>query len=482
METPVVNVWEAPAEPVVEAPVVPVWEAPAEPVVEAPVVPVWEAPVEPVAETPVVPVWEAPAEPVVETPVVPVWEAPAEPVVDTPVVPVWEAPAEPVIETPVVPVWEAPAEPVVETPVVNVWEAPVEPVVEAPAEPVVEAPVVPVWEAPAEPVAETPVLPDWSAFLDPTPEPPAEPVVEAPVLPDWSAFLDPVPTETPAAPVVEVPAASPVWEPPVAPVWNAPSEPIAETPVAPVAEVSASSFFNVAQDPFFGMPKDLTSVQSEPKKVGFSDRSTWKKASDRLVGNIPEFAPQQFVMHNNGTGGDDLRGWIQQGGVGLGDKIYLDGDYSRPYKVCCINDNNHIPSAKAGERVTLKLSERVPRNLLQTAVTVYGTPTPIINAYNYAGTTEQFFTYLLVNAFPQYEIYADVEHSELSGPVNYLFCKNGKPVLAVFVVNTHDSKGVYRIDKAARIFKADGISCTNFYANYRNDTPYVIKRIQAALG
>ena len=394
--------------------------------------PVAAAPAEPVVEAPVEPVVEAPVEPVVEAPVGPVVEAPAAPVWSEPVV---EAPVEPVVEAPVEPVW---SEPVVEAPAAPVWSEPVEPMVEA--EPVAETGAA-IWAEPVEAAQEAPAVLDWRSFLDPSAD-----AVDAPV---WNEPAQPV-AEAPAAPVWS----EPVAEAPTAPVW---SEPVVEAPAAPV-----------------------WSEPVVPKKVGFSDRSTWTKPADRLVGNIPEFAPKQFVMHNNSIGGNDLRGWIQQGGVGIGDKVYFDGNYSRPYTVCFVNDGDSC--AKAGSQVRLELAERVSPSQLQQVRTVYGTPTPIVNAYNYAGTEQQFFDFLLVNAFPQYEIFSDVQHSELKIPINYLFCKNGKPVLAVFLINYHSSQDIYYVKKATRIFSAEGISCTHFFDSFRSDTPYVIKRVQAALG
>ena len=468
----------APAEPVVEAPVEPVVEAPVEPVVEAPVGPVVEAPAAPVWSEPVV---EAPVEPVVEAPVEPVW---SEPVVEAPAAPVWSEPVEPMVE----------AEPVAETGAA-IWAEPVEAAQEAPAvldwrsflDPSADAVDAPVWNEPAQPVAEAPAAPVWSEPVAEAPTAPvwSEPVVEAPAAPVWS---EPV-VEAPAAsvwsePVVEAPVA-PVWsepvvEAPAAPVW---SEPVVEAPVVPVwsEPVVEAPAAPVWSEPVVEAP--AAPVWSEPvvpKKVGFSDRSTWTKPADRLVGNIPEFAPKQFVMHNNSIGGNDLRGWIQQGGVGIGDKVYFDGNYSRPYTVCFVNDGDSC--AKAGSQVRLELAERVSPSQLQQVRTVYGTPTPIVNAYNYAGTEQQFFDFLLVNAFPQYEIFSDVQHSELKIPINYLFCKNGKPVLAVFLINYHSSQDIYYVKKATRIFSAEGISCTHFFDSFRSDTPYVIKRVQAALG
>ena len=347
----------------------------------------------------------------------------------------------------------------------NTTQAPVcpvvpEPVVEVIPEPVAEEPAESAWELAPDPGDDDDIFDSVHVVVPGAAEAPSGMVWELPQGLDEETIPEPV-AEVIPEPVVEVIP-----------------EPVVEVIPEPVVEVIPDPLIQTPPAPVFVPP----TVIDAPKKTGFSDQSTWKKAANRLVGNIPEFTPRQFVMHNNSLGNGDLNGWIQQGGVGLGDKIYLDGDYSHPYTVCCINDDNCQPSAKAGNSVQLFLSERVPAHKLRQTGMVYGSPTPIVNAYNYAGPPQQFFTYLLVNAFPQCDIYADIPHSELKNPVDFLFCKNGNPVLAVFLVDCNDDAGRYAVKKAARILGAEGISCTHFYFNYRNDTPYVIKRVNEALG
>ena len=107
---------------------------------------------------------------------------------------------------------------------------------------------------------------------------------------------------------------------------------------------------------------------------------------------------------------------------------------------------------------------------------------PILKGYNYPDTVREYFDHLLMGTFNQYEIRTDVAKDELNIPVHYLFCKNGKPVLAVFLIHSNDSKARSQVRKADRIFAWEDVACTHFYENYRNDAPYVIDRVKDALG
>lgn len=194
-----------------------------------------------------------------------------------------------------------------------------------------------------------------------------------------------------------------------------------------------------------------------------------------------DYVPEQFVMENNGGGNGDICGRVQQGGIGLGDIVYIDGNYDRGYKVYSINDDPYMTCAKAGMPAELFLV-KCPRKVWKNARRVTGIPNPVANAYNYPDTVREYFDHLLMGTFGEYEIRGDVPKDGLSIPVTYLFCRNRKPVLAVFLIDSNDSKGRSQVRKAERIFAPEGVACTHFYENYRNDAPYVIDRVKGALG
>lgn len=193
------------------------------------------------------------------------------------------------------------------------------------------------------------------------------------------------------------------------------------------------------------------------------------------------YVPEQFVMENTGNGVGDLSGRVRQGGIGLGDSVYIDGDYGRPYRIYSVNDSAYATCAKKGMPAELFLV-KCPRRVLKNARMVTGDPNPVANAYNYPGTVREYFSALLLGSFAAYEIRENVPHDELKIPVTYLFYQGGKPVLAVFLIDSSDSKARYQVEKADRIFALAGISCTHFFENYRNDMPYVLDRIKGALG
>lgn len=189
------------------------------------------------------------------------------------------------------------------------------------------------------------------------------------------------------------------------------------------------------------------------------------------------FQPEQFVMENSGNT-RSLCGQVLQGGIGLGDTIYLDGD---PYTVDCINDDPKRACVKAGAEASIRLPGCIKRTLKK-AKTVEGDANPVANAYNYPGTVHAYFSHLLSDAFGEYELWENVTREEAEMPVDYLLCQNSKPVLAIFLLDSNDDKRRTRVRWAQRDFAPKGIACTHFYDNYRNDAPYVIDRVQNALG
>ena len=137
--------------------------------------------------------------------------------------------------------------------------------------------------------------------------------------------------------------------------------------------------------------------------------------------------------------------------------------------------------AKAGEHTDLFVSP-FKRKLFKNAKLVMGQPNPVANAYNYPGTVREYFTKVLAAEFSEYEIETDVYFDDVKIPVRFLLCKNDEPVLAIFLIDSSDSKGRYQVEKAGRLFAEAGFGCTHFYENYRNDLPYVVQRIREAIG
>ena len=97
------------------------------------------------------------------------------------------------------------------------------------------------------------------------------------------------------------------------------------------------------------------------------------------------------------------------------------------------------------------------------------------------------FRKLLKANFSNYDIYYQVPASELDGsahpacaPVTFVFEKNGRYPLAVFVVrkNTYKSMNVVSTQK---ICEKIGMKCIRFYEEYANEDDYVVGRIRNAL-
>lgn len=197
---------------------------------------------------------------------------------------------------------------------------------------------------------------------------------------------------------------------------------------------------------------------------------------------VQSFVPQQFFMQVGNFGKGDVNGMVQQGGIGLGDDIYIDGDYSHAYRIYGLGSNGRwLNSVKSGMPAELHLVS-CPRRVLKNARFVTGAMRPVANCYNYPGTVRAYFAQLLAREFAGFEIRENEYHPALKIPVSFMLYRNGAPALALFVVDSGDSAARYQVEKAGRVFGQMGVGCTHFFENYRNDTPYVIDRVRRALG
>ncbi|MBE6982048.1 MAG: hypothetical protein E7437_07010 [Ruminococcaceae bacterium] len=188
---------------------------------------------------------------------------------------------------------------------------------------------------------------------------------------------------------------------------------------------------------------------------------------------------QQFIL-SPVVGRGDLTGHVVQGGIGLGDYVFVNGDFANPGQIYSINDDGNVTCVKAGQLAELYVTG-IPNRLLKNAREVTGIPNPQVNAYNYPEGTWKYFQYILQTYFPEYEVQTQVPKAGLSVPVSFMLFQNGFPKVAILLINSNDSNGRYRARKAARIFGAEGVGSTHFFSNYRNDLSYVIQRIRGAM-
>lgn len=223
-----------------------------------------------------------------------------------------------------------------------------------------------------------------------------------------------------------------------------------------------------------------------------SNNMGWGKTDDAPIYDVVEWekvdtvsptsahTAEQFVMEISGAGKGCIYGRVRQGGIGLGDVVYLDDDYGTAYTVDRINGKASLPCAKAGMTAELNLPTCLGRTMKK-ARKATGVPNPAVSAYNYPGTAEEYFSQIFSDQFAEYEIRRNMTHEGLKIPANYLLCREGTPVLAVFLVHSKDGKSRYQLKKAAELLGREGVRCTHFYEDYRNDEVYVLKRVQDAL-
>ena len=189
---------------------------------------------------------------------------------------------------------------------------------------------------------------------------------------------------------------------------------------------------------------------------------------------------QQFVMPVERLFAACLSGTVQQGCIGVGETVYINGDYNTPYRLYHFDDSS-VTHAAAGQYARLYL---VPhrKDALKQARIITGAPNPVANAYRFEGSVEAYFADLLQKNFGEYTLQQNMQWPGLDKPITFMLMKDLRPVMAIFVVSSDDSSGRYWAEKAAKYFAQAGIGCTHFYKDYRNDAPYVIKRIREAMG
>lgn len=176
-----------------------------------------------------------------------------------------------------------------------------------------------------------------------------------------------------------------------------------------------------------------------------------------------------------------LHGYVQQGCIGVGEQVYINGDYSRAYQLYRFDHHIDTTHAKAGQKVSLCLEPNRKSELRQ-AHTVTSDRTPVNNAYRFHGSVEEYFEDLLRREFAKYTLKKQMTWPGLDMPINFMLLQNGRPVAAIFVFDSHDAHCRYQAQKAGDIFAAAMIGCTHFYADYRNDELYVTERIRSELG
>lgn len=202
-------------------------------------------------------------------------------------------------------------------------------------------------------------------------------------------------------------------------------------------------------------------------------------SAERSTPTAPD--ARQFVMPVEKLFAACLTGYVQDGCIGVGERVYINGDYSTPYRVYRFDDDADKTHVSAGQYARMFVYPN-NREVMKQARIVTSDPIPTPNAYRYPGSVEGYFADLLQREFPDYTLQRQVEWPGLKIPVTFLLLKDGRPALGIFVVDSGDSRGRYQAQKGEKLLRNAFICGTHFFKDYRNDAPYVIDRIRAALG
>lgn len=192
-------------------------------------------------------------------------------------------------------------------------------------------------------------------------------------------------------------------------------------------------------------------------------------------------AAEQFIMRVNSLVDGCLTGTVQQGCIGVGEHVYINGDYSKPYRVYRFDHDIDTTHVSAGQYAKLDLYPS-NKSAMKQANVVTGDSAPVANAYRFPGSVEDYFEDLLRKNFGEYTLQKQVECPGIKIPVSFMLLQNNRPVVAIFIFDSSDARSRYQAQKAEKIFGSAVIGCTHFFKEYRNDAPYVIDRIRAAMG
>lgn len=197
------------------------------------------------------------------------------------------------------------------------------------------------------------------------------------------------------------------------------------------------------------------------------------------VAQTPQ-AAAQFVMQVTAFTGSTLIGTVQQGCIGVGEPVYLNGDYSKPYKLYRFDSDTDKTHATAGEQVEVELNTH-NKNVLRQVGTLTGDPQPAMNAYRFDGSVEDYFAYILQEQFGQYGLRRQVQWPGLRIPITFMLTDVERPAVAILLFDSSDAHSRYEAQLAQRYFATANIGCTHFFSDYRNDAPYVAERISQVI-
>jgi hypothetical protein len=144
-----------------------------------------------------------------------------------------------------------------------------------------------------------------------------------------------------------------------------------------------------------------------------------------------------------------------------------------------------IESEQNSSQQQTKYSRQQSNSRLETAADYIPAGAPAKDAYSYRGRgiyrVENYFQELLINCFPEYTI--SVNHSIAPSPavpVTFMLLQGGIPRLAIIVCGSNEYR-TRRIQATVDACRQLRIPVQRYYREFRNDSNYVIQRVQSGL-
>jgi len=229
------------------------------------------------------------------------------------------------------------------------------------------------------------------------------------------------------------------------------------------------------------LTRDGKKTQGVPNGEADSFRGRLLNSSSMEIGA----RSRQFVMKVSGAkrmrSKVCLMGLVQQGSAVGTQQVSLDSAPGSLYRVSGAVgvDGDHWKQMSAGTEVYLYLD--CPMDIMKRATVALGEADPPGNLYNSGLEAEDYFASVLLDELNDCRIYADAWFKDVGLPVNFLICRDDRPVLAVFLLDSWDGKRRSRVNRAIIECGRHGLPAMQFFTDYRNDAGYVAERVRGGM-
>lgn len=193
---------------------------------------------------------------------------------------------------------------------------------------------------------------------------------------------------------------------------------------------------------------------------------------------------QTVEVHGLFGGKGVVKGTVLSGTVRVGDSLCVHGGQKKQFTVTAVQGASGYSEAGVVVRVELSGIKKKDVASGATLMETKGAHPLFTDVYAYRGRDEDYFAGVFTTCFPDYQIQRNVSIQGQEGesiPVEFLFSREGRPCLAVFLRYSDKwrKKEVAYLKSACRYQGMEGIVLIR---NFRNTALYVCDRVESVLG